>query len=44
MGLGDGRLKTSMFPWMREFERAVLLVEGFVEDIDDDGDDDDAER
>lgn len=36
MGLGDGRLRTSMFPWMREFERTVLLVEGVVEEIDDD--------
>lgn len=33
MGLGDGRLRTSMFPWMREFEMAVFVVEG-VEEID----------
>lgn len=38
IGLGDGRVRTSMFPWIRELERTVLLKEGVVEEIDDDED------
>ncbi|KAJ0444884.1 hypothetical protein HanIR_Chr16g0836671 [Helianthus annuus] len=33
IGLGEGRVKTSMLPWMREFEIRVLLEE--MDDEDD---------